>query len=173
MEVKPVESHPKLQSQPIFNLGLVQEILGDLLSQGEYTIYLLFRVGVSTPLTLDTIMALRPKHFLEKEENFQFYLFGELPNEIYNFLKSQPREKKLFSEIAHQALREKLIGYGIQDFDRETLRKTFGYHYFQKTKDIRKVEKVLDMKPETFTFKYIGYFDETYYCFYCTKGCLW
>lgn len=168
------KNHPQLQSEPIYDLNLIKKILNTLWDQQKYRAFLLFLTGVSTPFTLEEILALKVKHFVGTEkENIQFYLPKTIPETLYNHLTSLPEEEKLFSETDYESLKQIAKMYGVKDFDRETMRKTFGYQYFQKTRDIRKVEKALNMKPETFTFKYIGYYDEKYYCFYCTKGCLW
>ncbi|ACB86270.1 hypothetical protein [Natranaerobius thermophilus] len=158
-------------SEPIFDLNIVRSIKNDLLQKGEFKAYLLFKLGTSTPLTLEQLLKLRVKDLTSDE--VKLYLSPSFPREINDFLQSQPENQELFSHKEFQAVKDRAVTHGVIDFDQETMRKTFGYHYFQKTRDIRKVEQALNMKPETFTFKYIGYYDETYYCFYCTKGCLW
>ncbi len=157
--------------EPIFDLNTVRSISSELLKAGNYRAFLLFQLGTGTPYELNTLMSLKVKDLVQR--NIQFYLEKNIPDKIEKWLKTLNDQESLFGESDYQEIEQTARDCGLEDFDRETMRKTFGYNYFHKTKDIRQVERALDMKPETVTFKYIGYYDETYFCFYCTKGCLW
>ncbi|MNC77147.1 site-specific tyrosine recombinase XerS [compost metagenome] len=46
--------------------------------------------------------------------------------------------------------------FGLVDIGTHTLRKTFGYHMYQKTKDITLVKRLLNHSNESITMGYIG-----------------
>ena len=56
----------------------------------------------------------------------------------------------------NQAARE----IGISKIGSHSLRKTWGYHYYKETKDIRTVMKVLNHDSESTTLRYIGWDQE-------------
>lgn len=59
---------------------------------------------------------------------------------------------KLFQKIANQLERD--------DIGTHTLRKTFGYHYYQQTKDIGTLMMILNHSNESITKRYIGITDD-------------
>ncbi|HNZ54779.1 MAG TPA: tyrosine-type recombinase/integrase, partial [bacterium] len=45
---------------------------------------------------------------------------------------------------------------GIEEIGTHTLRKTFGYHFYQKTKDVALLQNIFNHSAPSVTLRYIG-----------------
>ncbi len=57
---------------------------------------------------------------------------------------------------AYRIIRELGEMYGIEDLGTHSMRKTFGYHYYKKTKDIALLQKIFNHSSPNITLRYIG-----------------
>ena len=57
---------------------------------------------------------------------------------------------------AYQILSEAGQNFGLEAIGTHTLRKTFGYHFYQQTKDIDTLKEIFNHSDISVTFRYIG-----------------
>lgn len=76
----------------------------------------------------------------------------------YDFL-FQSREgnnKPLTRDMAYKILKRAANEIGLIDIGTHTMRKTFGYHFYQRTKDIVLLQKIFNHSSPDVTMRYIG-----------------
>jgi integrase len=66
------------------------------------------------------------------------------------------KNKPIKRDMAYKIMRAAAKEFGLIDIGTHTLRKTFGYHMYQKTKDITLVQKMLNHSDKSITMRYIG-----------------
>lgn len=57
---------------------------------------------------------------------------------------------------AYNILKEVGEEFGVENLGTHTMRKTFGYHYYRKTKDVATLMKMFNHSDPSITLKYIG-----------------
>ena len=57
---------------------------------------------------------------------------------------------------AYNILKEVGEEFGVENLGTHTMRKTFGYHYYKKTKDVATLMKMFNHSDPSITLKYIG-----------------
>lgn len=57
---------------------------------------------------------------------------------------------------AYNILKEVGVEFGVENLGTHTMRKTFGYHYYRKTKDVATLMKMFNHSDPSITLKYIG-----------------
>lgn len=162
--------------QPIRDKKLIEKMKNELLKSGLRD-YMLFVFGINTGLRISDILSLtvedvRDKsHIILKEQKtgkakrikingvqdeLNKYIEG-MDDSEYLF-KSQKGENSPISRV--QAYR--ILGKASRaiDIDGEigthTLRKTFGYHFYQKTKDVALLQELFNHSSPSITLRYIG-----------------
>ena len=58
--------------------------------------------------------------------------------------------------MAYRILNQAARQVGLSDIGTHTLRKTFGYHFYQRTKDVALLQKVFNHSSPSITLRYIG-----------------
>ncbi|MGW8655087.1 tyrosine-type recombinase/integrase, partial [Nocardia salmonicida] len=53
-------------------------------------------------------------------------------------------------------LNEAAAHVGLEEIGTHSLRKTFGYHYYQKTKDVAMLQEIFGHSAPSITLRYIG-----------------
>ena len=71
-------------------------------------------------------------------------------------IKKEQETKPLTRQRAIQILKAACARFGIENIGTHTLRKTFGYHMYQDTKDIATIQAIFNHSSPTVTFRYIG-----------------
>lgn len=167
--------------QPIRNLDIIEEFK-ELLKQWELRNWLLFCVGISTGLRISDILPLRLKDvsgtYIELTEKktkkyrkiiinkrlrsyFDHYLseydwLGPddflFKSQMGNFPISEVQAWRIMKKIAKQM--------GLDSIGTHTMRKSFGYHLYQRTKDIALVQEILNHSSSRITMIYIGLVQE-------------
>lgn len=66
------------------------------------------------------------------------------------------KNKPIKRDMAYKIMRKAADEFDLVDIGTHTLRKTFGYHMYQKTKDITLVKRLLNHSNESITMGYIG-----------------
>ena len=93
-----------------------------------------------------------------------------LKNEIRDYIKDKNENDYLFPsrqtkynqvkhisyERAYQILMEVFKRYGIRECSAHTLRKTFGYWFYKRTKDLEILRKIFNHSSQSITRIYIG-----------------
>lgn len=77
-------------------------------------------------------------------------------NEEYLFRSRQGKNKPITRVQAYNILREAAYACELEEIGTHTLRKTFGYHIYQKTKDVALLQDIFNHSSPYITLKYIG-----------------
>lgn len=165
---------------PIRDLNLVKDILNHLRTTNMRN-YIMFSMGIHTGLRISDILTLRIGDVLNgdrimiKEKKTQksreFTLNKRLQKDIKEYAAGKYNAEYLMksrSGFNHPISRNQAYQL-IQDIGKEfriecvgthTLRKTFAYHYYMKTKDIAELQTILNHTNQADTLMYIGILQE-------------
>lgn len=162
--------------QPIRDTEKIEEIKL-YLNKKSYRDYFLFLMGINTGLRISDLLNLKVKdvkdktHFVLKEQKtgktkrFPLYTLEE---DIRKYIKGMNDEDYLFPSRLDQGsqplsryrawaiLNEAGEYVNLGEIGTHTLRKTFGYHFYQKTKDIAMLQELFNHSAPSVTLKYIG-----------------
>jgi integrase len=58
--------------------------------------------------------------------------------------------------MAYKILRKVAERFHLDEIGTHTLRKTFGYHFYQQTKDVAMLQEIFNHSSPAITLKYIG-----------------
>lgn len=166
--------------EPIRCSDTIDEIKSYLMKKNHRD-YLLFLVGVQTGLRISDILALKVKDvqgsyitLREKKTNkfkrieiasilkreFKSYCQDKKENE-YLFKSRQGVNKPIERTTAYKILKDVEEEFGLEAIGCHSLRKTFGYHFYNKTKDVALLMELFNHKEESITLRYIGIKQET------------
>lgn len=162
--------------QPIRDMEQVENMKRELL-KGGYRDYMLFIVGINTGLRISDILKLKVSdvsdrsHIILKEKKtkknkrisitniakeLNEYIIGMDTDE--HLFKSQKGDNQPISRVqAYRILNKAADKVGIGgEIGTHTLRKTFGYHFYQKTKDVALLQELFNHSSPSITLRYIG-----------------
>lgn len=144
--------------------------------------FTVFAIGITTGLRISDILNLRVKDVKDKVEtsiiemktgkkrivnlkSLTSYLITYLNNEHNNesewlFYSPTDDTKKLSSHQYYKILQKVADNLGLDYIGTHTMRKTFGYSYYQKYKDLPTLMKILNHSSQSVTLRYIGIEDE-------------
>lgn len=139
---------------------------------------LLFKLGISTGLRIGDIVKLKvsdvkgKSSFKIKEGKTKkertVYLSAIMPD-IADYTAGMDADNYLFpsqkgSHITTTQAYRVLVAAGNlmnrQDIGTHTMRKTFGYHYYKKTKDVATLMEIFNHSKQSITLKYIAITEE-------------
>ncbi|NAP00600.1 tyrosine-type recombinase/integrase [Halomonas sp. MG34] len=140
---------------------------------------LLFNIGVNTGLRIGDIVKLRiedvkgKSKFIVREGKTakarQIHLTSIMAD-IAEYLDDKPTEGWLFpsrkgdghisTTQAYRILAKAADSIKRSDIGTHTLRKTFGYHYYQRTKDVAALMEIFNHGDQSTTKRYIGIRDQ-------------
>ena len=83
------------------------------------------------------------------------YVEGK-PFHHFLFKSRQGQNKAITRERAYQIIHEAAEELGIDNVGTHTMRKTFGYKYYNKTKDVGTLQKMFNHSSPAITLRYIG-----------------
>lgn len=169
--------------QPIRDRELL-EAVKEVLKEDSYRNYMLFVLGINTGLRISDILALKKKDvygkeqlvILEKKTNKRKFLqiTPTLQKEIRKYCRSmsfaddeylfpsrEGENQPLTRSMAYKILRGATEPLGIQHVGTHTLRKTFGYHFYLKTKNVAILQKIFNHSSPEITLIYIGIDQDT------------
>ena len=162
--------------QPIRDKNKIEEMKQELLKRGTRD-YLMFYTGINTGLRISDILALKAgdikdkTHITIKEEKTskmkRFKINNGLKDELENYIKGMNDDEYLFSSQkgqnkpitrvqAYRILNAVAARVGLDEIGTHTLRKTFGYHFYQKTKDVALLQELFNHSAPSVTLRYIG-----------------
>ncbi|KNY27600.1 site-specific integrase [Pseudobacteroides cellulosolvens] len=163
--------------QPIRDLDKLEEIK-KILKRESYRNYFLFILGINTGLRISDILKLKvadvksKSHIIIKEEktdkNKRFKINLVLQNEIEEYTdglnpsdylfpsRNGSNSKPITRFMAYNILNRAAKKVGIDEIGTHTLRKTFGYHFYQKTKDVAMLQELFNHSAPSVTLRYIG-----------------
>ncbi|GKS10514.1 tyrosine-type recombinase/integrase [Paenibacillus chitinolyticus] len=162
-------------AQPIRDPEKITE-LQDVLKNHSMRDWLLFTIGINSGLHLNDILRLRVRDVKDRNEisiteektgkSKSFWIDDTLKSYIGEYVQymgdedymfpSQKTGKPIKRIRVYRILNEAAKRVGLQDIGTHTLRKTFGYHYYQRTKNISVLRDLFNHSAPSVTFKYIG-----------------
>ncbi|WP_203289841.1 tyrosine-type recombinase/integrase [Metabacillus sp. cB07] len=136
----------------------------------------LFVFGINTGLRVSDILPLKvinvkdKSHVIIKEKKTKkikrFLIPSSLQNEINAYIKGMNDEDLLFpsrkgdkpisTTQAYRAFVKAAEMIDKDDVGTHTMRKTFGYHYYRRTKDIAFLQEIFNHSAPSITKRYIG-----------------
>ena len=154
------------------------EKIKSVLLKMSYRDYLFFEVGINTGLRISDILKLkvsdvRGKYYIELKEQKtgklkKFRLNSILKAELENYIMTEnddnyvfesfrtsgnPLERTRAYRILNQAAKIAKLNMKIGT---HTMRKTFGFHFYQQTKDIALLQVLFNHSSPSITLRYIG-----------------
>lgn len=169
-----------MKKQPIRDLEVIDAIKLYLHENNRLRDRFLFVLGINLGRRIGDIINLKVRdvrardHINIKEQKtgkmVRLKLTPKIKSEIkkycegkesseYLFLSRQKKngkEKAISYDRAYQILMDIFFKFKIQDCGTHTLRKTFGYWYYQRTKDIETLRKIFNHSSVQVTRVYIG-----------------
>lgn len=162
--------------QPIRDRKKIDAMKRELLRMG-YRNYMLFLVGINTGLRISDILKLRVSdvrnqtHITMKEQKTgkrkKIKITG-IAEELDDYIENMASDEYLFQSQkgtnqpitrvqAYRILNKAANAVGIQEeIGTHTLRKTYGYHFYQKTKDVALLQELFNHSAPSVTLRYIG-----------------
>jgi len=161
--------------QPIRDPDKVQQIKEYFKEESERN-YLLFLIGINTGLRISDILKLKvadvkSTHIVlrEKKTGKQKWvrITPSLKREIKAYIENKADDEYLFKSrqggnkpigrsMAYKILRKAADIFKLKDIGTHTLRKTFGYHFYQQTKDVAMLQEIFNHSSPDITLRYIG-----------------
>lgn len=163
-EVSPIKDKDDLQG------------MKDYLREWNEMYYMMFITGLNTGLRIGDILTLKVKdvqgwHIKLRErktgKTITRRMTKELKREMRRYIKGKPFHHYLFKsrqgnnrpitrERAYQIIKAAAEELGIDNVGTHTMRKTFGYTYYKKTKDVGTLQKLFNHSSPAITLRYIG-----------------
>lgn len=167
--------------EPIRDNNKLEDIL-KYLKKNNFRNYILFCLGLYTGLRISDILRLQVKHvkdrdtirirekktnknkvikinkFLRKELND--YIEGK---EEYEYLIANSKDgiNPITRQHAYNIVKDTCEKFGIYNVGTHSLRKTFGYNYYNKTKNIAVLQNIFNHSEPSVTLRYIGINQDT------------
>ena len=162
--------------EPIRDPAAVEDIALYLKKNSERN-YIMFRLGIYSGLRISDILRLKVKdvsnksyiNIREKKTGKQklFPINPTLKNELKNYcsLKEgndylinsrEGMNKSITRKQAYNIIRKAGEAFGMYNLGTHTMRKTFGYHFYIKYKDVVMLQKIFNHSDPSITLKYIG-----------------
>lgn len=159
---------------PIKDPGKIKEIKNILLKQ-NYRDYFLFVLGINVGFRISDLLSLKVKDvknvsYIELKEdktnkNNSRLINQQLKEEIEKYIEGMEDWEYLFQSQkggaisrvqAYRVLKKAAQKVGLEKMGTHTLRKTFGYHHYQRNKDISLLQKMFNHSSPSITKRYIG-----------------
>lgn len=162
--------------QPIRDQETI-EAIKEYLMQQSHRNYMLFVFGINTGLRIQDILKLKVKdvtgEYLVMNEmktgkrkimkitpvlkrEIKRYIADMKPDDVLFPSRQGGKNKPIKRDMAYKIMKKAANEFGLVDIGTHTLRKTFGYHMYQKTKDITLVQNMLNHSDKSITMRYIG-----------------
>lgn len=88
-------------------------------------------------------------------KEFKWYCENKSDDE-YLIKSRESVNKPISRQRAYQIIDNIAKSFGVENLGTHTLRKTFGYHYYNQTKDVATLMKLFNHSDPSITLKYIG-----------------
>jgi len=163
--------------QPIREMDLIEK-LKVIFKKQNYRNYFLFIFGINSGLRISDILRLKVSDvrnkthvvIIEKKtgKEKRFKLNTNLQTEVKEYISNMSNDEYLFTpvngkskkpisrEMAWIILNKAAKELGLEEIGTHTLRKTFGYHFYQKTKDVALLQNIFNHSSPSVTLRYIG-----------------
>jgi len=161
--------------QPIRDAAMVQAI-EEYLHERNRRDWLLFVAGTQSGLRVSDLLPLRAgdvrgKHLVLKEKKTRkrkwiritpklsraFKAFTkDLDDQCFLFRSRNGGNKPITRGRAYQILRDVGVKHGIEHIGTHSMRKTFGWFFYQQTKDVVVLQQLFNHSDPSVTLRYIG-----------------
>lgn len=167
--------------EPIRDMEKLEEFKTEVKNR-SYRDYIMVIIGLNTGLRIGDIVPLKVMDVLNKSHIFLYeqktgkskrFPIMHIQYELELFIKSQKLEiddylfesrqvdsngnkRNISTTQAYRRLKAVANDLNIPDFGTHSLRKSFGYHYYNQTKDIAKLMTIFNHSSESVTMRYIG-----------------
>lgn len=161
--------------QPIRDPEYIRAIKRFLKAKSERN-YMLFVTGINSGLRISDILRLRVRdvkrpYFNLKEQKTtktkRIAMTPSLQRELKAYVEDKEDHEFLFQSreglnkpigrsMAYKILREAADYVSLEGIGTHTLRKTFGYHFYQQYKDPALLQEIFNHSSEEITLRYIG-----------------
>lgn len=163
--------------EPVRDLQKIRQMKEWLLVNKTYRDYFLLFLGLNTGLRISDLLRLRVMDVRNKNEikiitkkterEIKIPINGDVQFEIKKFVENKNESDFLFqsregnnSSIstvqADRILKEAAAACKIESWGTHSMRKSFGYHYYQKNKDVFFLMNLYGHSSQHQTMKYIG-----------------
>lgn len=166
--------------EPIRDLDTL-EAIEEYLKKWHFKYYIMFELGIYTGLRISDILKLKVKDVKNKRsielkeqktgKQRLIYINPVLKKALNQYLESEnlksndylihsrnskAANRPITRQQAYRVLRAAGEEFKLNLIGTHTLRKTFGYHYYEQTKDIGTLMIVFNHAHESITLRYIG-----------------
>lgn len=161
--------------QPIRDTEKIEQMKRVLLKR-SYRDWFMFVLGINTGLRISDLLQLRVKdirgksHILLKEKKTgklkRFRLNTDVQSVILDYtngislesyiIRSRRSNGPIKRVQAYKIIKDAAREVGIDEIGTHTLRKTFGYHFYQRTKDVALLQDIFNHSAPSITLRYIG-----------------
>ena len=169
--------------EPIRDLDNVNAVSHYIKERYGEKYFIMFEIGIHTGLRISDILRLRVKDVRGKDEMIlaekktarrkqrnkerAVYFNSRLSAEIREYTKgldlyayvvhrANNDYKPVSREYCYRIIRDACEHCGIEHAGTHTMRKTFGYHHYQRTKDVAFLMKLFNHSSPEITLRYIG-----------------
>ncbi|ULG73153.1 tyrosine-type recombinase/integrase [Macrococcus brunensis] len=165
--------------EPIRDVKKIQEMKEALAYYGSERDVFLFNLGINCGLRVSDMLGLKKKDIKDysiqlreqktrKQKKIPLY---HLKKDIERYIQFIGDEEYLFKSNktdsnghsrpisrvqAYRILNHSAKSIGLNEIGTHSMRKTFGYHYYKKTKDIALLMDLYNHSSQSVTLKYIG-----------------
>lgn len=162
--------------QPIRDVKEIEEMKSVLRAKSERD-YMLFCAGIYTGLRITDLLTLKVVDVRNKthvsrlregktKKERRFRISPKLAGDFERYIDGKGDDEWLFPSRqgtkaitrvqAYRILNDAAAVVGISEVGTHTLRKTFGYHVYQQTKDVALLQKIFGHSAPSITLRYIG-----------------
>jgi integrase len=161
--------------QPIRDKAKLEELKA-VLKHHSYRDWFLFVMGINTGLRVSDLLTLKVSdvrdrtHICLEErktgKHKRFVINADLRKHIDEYTQgmsdnaylfpSQKTGKPISRVQAYRLLNKAANEIGLDEIGTHTMRKTMGYHFYQKTKDVALLQEIFNHSAPSVTLRYIG-----------------
>ena len=167
--------------QPIRDKEKIEQMKTELQKNGTRD-YLIFCLGINTGLRISDIIKLKVKDILNQDRTIKthidiieektskkkrFKINNSLVEDLKNYIGNMNFEEYIFKSRkginkpisrvqAYRILNNAGQNVGLDETGTHTLRKTFGYHFYNQTKDVALLQELFNHSSPSITLRYIG-----------------
>lgn len=161
--------------QPLRSKEEIKDMKAELRAQSERN-YILFMIGINAGLRVSDILALKVRDVrgdhiklieMKTEKVKRIAINNSLKKALKHYIRDKQnneyliksrvgKNKPISRSMAYKIIKAAAENCGINDIGTHTMRKTFGYHAYQKEKDVAALQKIFNHSHPEITLRYIG-----------------
>lgn len=165
LKVDPIRDQLKIEE--------MKKVLKEEFSQRDS---IMFSCGINLGMRITDLLQVKIKdfdkqHIIIREDKTEkankFYINKDLRALVKEFTAGKDPEGFLFAaannnkkpisrQYAHRILKEAGLKIGLDNVGTHSMRKTFGYFYYKRTKDIAQLQEIFNHSAPSVTKRYIG-----------------